>query len=199
MLKPHDTVYVLVDRPGCVFVESKWEKQRFGNVWALNGTLIFKGLCPLVSRPLLSDAFIDRTGVLEGEQTIRTFNVRASLRYSESLPRLNHSFLRPIVTKPKADLVTWTLKDWTVLGHPGSCSNIYIYDTPDTHWLSRSSKDLVRADASARPTLPTHHPVIGRIPASANIRTTRVPCTIHDYRKTQRRCTPPHPHLLPTR
>ena len=49
VLKPHDTVYVLVDRPGCVFVESRGEKRRFGNVWALNGTLIFKGLCPLVS------------------------------------------------------------------------------------------------------------------------------------------------------
>ena len=157
VLKPHDTVYVLVDRPGCVFVESKGGKRRFGNVWALNGTLIFKGLCPLVSHPLLSDVFLDRTGVLEGEQLIRSFNVRASLRYSESLPRLNHSFLRPIVTKPKADLITWTLKDWTVLGHPGSCSNIYIYDTRDTHWLSRSSEDLVRIDASIAP-YDTHTP-----------------------------------------
>ena len=153
VLKPHDTVYVLVDKPGCVFIESKGGKRRFGNVWALNGTLIFKGLCPLVSRPLHSYAFLDRTGVLEGEQSIRRFNIQASLRYSESLPRLNHSFLRPIMTKPWADLASWTLKDWTVLGHPGSCSNIYIYDTQDTHWLSKpsSSKDLVRVDASGTP------------------------------------------------
>ena len=56
-LKAHDTVYVLVDGPECVFVERKGEKRRFGNVWALNGTLIFKGLCPLLSRPLHSDTF----------------------------------------------------------------------------------------------------------------------------------------------
>ncbi|KAH8996044.1 hypothetical protein EDB92DRAFT_1844912 [Lactarius akahatsu] len=43
-LKPHDIVYVLVDRPGRVFLETKGEKRRFGNVWMLNGTLIFKGL-----------------------------------------------------------------------------------------------------------------------------------------------------------
>ena len=53
VLKPHDTVYVLVDRPSCVFIESKGEMRRFGNVWVLNGTLIFKGLCTLVSRQLL--------------------------------------------------------------------------------------------------------------------------------------------------
>ncbi|KAH9169792.1 hypothetical protein EDB89DRAFT_1391178 [Lactarius sanguifluus] len=38
-LKPHDTVYVLVDRPGRVFLETEGEKRRFGNVWMLNGTL----------------------------------------------------------------------------------------------------------------------------------------------------------------
>jgi hypothetical protein len=132
VLKPNDTVYVLVDRPGCVFLEAKGEKRRFGNVWALNGTLIFK----------------DCTGVLEGERPIRSLNVRASLRYSESLPRLNHSSLRPIMTNPSTDLASWTLKDWTVLGDPGTCSNIYIYDTQDTHWLSKSFKDLVPINAS---------------------------------------------------
>ena len=185
VLKPRDTVYVLVDKPGCVFVQSKGEMRRFGNVWALNGTLIFKGLCPLVSRPLHSDAFPDRTGVLDGEQSIRRFNVQASLRYSESLPRLNHSLLRPIMTKPLDDLASWTLNDWTVLGHPGSCSNIYIYDTQDAHWLSKPSsfEDEVRVDASGTPH-DTHHPIIGHIPSSANNRTTRVPCTIYDHRKT---------------
>jgi len=43
-LKPHDTVYILVDRPGRVFLETEGEKRRFGNVWMLNGTLIFKSL-----------------------------------------------------------------------------------------------------------------------------------------------------------
>jgi hypothetical protein len=154
VLKPSGTVYVLVDKPDCVFVESKGEQRRFGNVWALNGTLIFKGLCPLASRPLLSDVFPDRTGVLEGEQSVRSFGVRRSLRYSKSLPRSNLSSLWPIMTTPSADLASWTLKDWTVLRLPRSCSrNIYIYDTQDIQWLSRpsSSKDVVSADASAHP------------------------------------------------
>ena len=43
-LKPHDTIYVLIDRPGRVFIESEGERRGFGNVWTLNGTLIFKGL-----------------------------------------------------------------------------------------------------------------------------------------------------------
>jgi hypothetical protein len=43
-LKPHDTVYVLVDRPSRVFIETEGERRGFGNVWMLNGALIFKGL-----------------------------------------------------------------------------------------------------------------------------------------------------------
>ena|SRR6266702_3731100 len=43
-LKPYDTVYVLVDRPGRVFLETEGRKRSFGNVWMLNGTLIFKSL-----------------------------------------------------------------------------------------------------------------------------------------------------------
>lgn len=46
VLKPNDAVYVLVDRPGCVFLETEQEKRRFGNVWMLNGTQIFKGFSP---------------------------------------------------------------------------------------------------------------------------------------------------------
>ena len=41
-----DTVYVLVDRPGRVFLEAERRPRIFGNVWTLNGTLIFKGLSP---------------------------------------------------------------------------------------------------------------------------------------------------------
>ena len=44
-LKPNDTVYVLVDRPGGVIIRTERERLRFGNVWILNGSLIFKGLC----------------------------------------------------------------------------------------------------------------------------------------------------------
>ena len=42
-LKPNDTVYVLVDRPSHVFLETVTEKRSFGNIWMLNGSTIFKG------------------------------------------------------------------------------------------------------------------------------------------------------------
>ena len=43
MLKARDTVYVLVDRPGGVFLETEQGRRRFGNVWMVNKTQIFKG------------------------------------------------------------------------------------------------------------------------------------------------------------
>ena len=45
-LEHNDTLYVLFDRPGRVFLETEhWHKPRiFGNIWLLNGLLIFRGL-----------------------------------------------------------------------------------------------------------------------------------------------------------
>jgi hypothetical protein len=47
ILKPHDNVYVLVDKPdlGRVYleVEDKEPKRIFGNVWMPNDVMIFKG------------------------------------------------------------------------------------------------------------------------------------------------------------
>lgn len=54
VLKAHDTVYVLVDRSGLVFLETEREKRRFGNVWMLNRTQIFKGLAPPFPKSPLS-------------------------------------------------------------------------------------------------------------------------------------------------
>jgi hypothetical protein len=153
-LKPRDTVYVLVDRPSRVFLETEQEKRSFGNIWMLNSSLIFKGLRYVSSSLCIhSDLFPDSAGVLEGEQLIRSFSVRASgsLRYcerpavfpnSQSCALLKHSCLRPIIT-PSADLTLGSpFKNWTVLSRPASCSNsIHIYDT---QWASGSSKDLVR-------------------------------------------------------
>ncbi len=42
--REHRTIYVLVDRPGRVFLESKSINRSFGNVWMMNDFLIFKGL-----------------------------------------------------------------------------------------------------------------------------------------------------------
>ena len=39
----NDTVYVLFDRPGRVFLETGHKSKIFGNIWLLNGSLIFRG------------------------------------------------------------------------------------------------------------------------------------------------------------
>ena len=44
-LEHNCTVYVLVDGPSRVFLEIECNLRTFGNVWALNGTLIFRGSC----------------------------------------------------------------------------------------------------------------------------------------------------------
>lgn len=122
-LKPHDTVYVLVDRPGRVFLESEGEKRSFGNVWMLNGTLIFK----------------DSSGVLEGEQLVRNTSIKGNWwRYDEPVVssncerrvRLNHRRLRPILTTPSVGPSTSEMPfdDWTDLSHPSSHSiNVQMY------------------------------------------------------------------------
>lgn len=94
-------------------------------------TPCFRSLC------LLSDVFTDYSGVLEGEQLVRSSNTRSNLwhceqpvLYQDSKPssRLNHGYLRPIVTTPLADSSWETFQDWTVLSHPASHSiNIHIY------------------------------------------------------------------------
>jgi hypothetical protein len=44
-LKDNNTIYVLSDRPGRVFLEIERRQRVFGNVWILNGVLIFRRLC----------------------------------------------------------------------------------------------------------------------------------------------------------
>ncbi|KAH9169796.1 hypothetical protein EDB89DRAFT_1391699 [Lactarius sanguifluus] len=133
-LKPHDTVYVLVDRPGHVFLETEGGSRRFGNVWMLNGTLIFK----------------DSSGVLEGEQFVRGTSISGNWRcYEEPKvfpececpPRLNPSRLRPIVTTPSVDPASgMPFDDWAILSHPSSHSiNIQIYSA---HGRRESTMDL---------------------------------------------------------
>ncbi len=138
-LEYNDTVYVLIDRPCRVFLDIHYKPRIFGNVWSLNGFLIFRGLRHVSrSRCFLSDAFPDSSGVLEGEKLVRGSSIRYHLRYreqpvvyhdSESRPRLNHSYLRPIVTTPSANPTSdGAFEEWTVLSRPASHSiNIHIY------------------------------------------------------------------------
>ena len=46
-LENNDTVYVLFDRPCRVFLDTELESRIFGNVWSLNGILVFRGLSHL--------------------------------------------------------------------------------------------------------------------------------------------------------
>ncbi|KAH9054692.1 hypothetical protein EDB87DRAFT_1688992 [Lactarius vividus] len=123
-LKPHDTIYVLIDRPGRVFLETEGGIRRFGNVWMLNGALIFK----------------DSSGVLEGEELVRGTIIRGNWqRYEEPMvfpkcecrPRLTPNRLRPIMTTPSADPASGAaFDDWAILSHPSSHSiNVQIYST----------------------------------------------------------------------
>jgi hypothetical protein len=55
-----DKVYVLTDTTRRVYLETPQKTRSFGNFWVLNGTILFKGVCPtfrllfvlLFSRPL---------------------------------------------------------------------------------------------------------------------------------------------------
>ena len=46
-MEHNDTIYVLFDRPGRVFLETEPKPRILGNIWLLNGCLIFRGLCSI--------------------------------------------------------------------------------------------------------------------------------------------------------
>ena len=138
-LEYNDTLYVLIDRPCRVFLDSEHQPRIFGNIWLLDSTLIFRGLCYVFLSPrFLSDIFPDYSGVIEGEELVKSSSIRGKLWYCEqpvvyhdSKPhsQLKHRTLRPIVTTPLSDPSTrGTFEDWTVLSHQESRSiNIHIY------------------------------------------------------------------------
>ena len=132
-LRHNDTIYVLFDKPGRVFLHTEQKSRIFGNIWSLNGSLIFRGLCHVsLSRRFLSDIFPDSSGVLSGERLVRGSSTRYYLRHleqsvsfhgSESRSRLNHRCLRSIVTTPPTNPSSdKTFEDWTALCRPASHS-----------------------------------------------------------------------------
>ena len=97
-----------------------------------------------------SDAFLDGTGVLQGEQLIRGSSSRYYLRHfeqsvyyhgSKSRSRLNHRCLRPIVTIPSANSSSdGEFEDWTALSCLTSHStDIHIYEL----WGSPASTSIL--------------------------------------------------------
>ncbi|KAH9016378.1 hypothetical protein EDB83DRAFT_2556335, partial [Lactarius deliciosus] len=119
------TIYVLVDRPGSVYLQTKQMNRGFGNVWMINDFLIFK----------------DHRGSLEGEQLVRLSVLPGNLWYCEQRiafsdsgvhGRSDHRSIRPIMTAPfpsPAPGSGRSFEDWTVLSHESSHSiHIHIYD-----------------------------------------------------------------------
>ncbi|KAH9023012.1 hypothetical protein EDB84DRAFT_1509555 [Lactarius hengduanensis] len=147
-LRHNYTVYVLFDGPGRLFLDIEHKLRVFGNVWSLNGSLIFR----------------DRSGVLEGEQLVRGFSIRRKLRYceqqalfydSEARSRLNHRYLRPIVTTSSADRSAGIFDDWKPLNRLAShFINIHIYDSRGS---PGSINSLVCFNTSVPPVLKLLH------------------------------------------
>ena len=135
-LEHNDTVYLLLDRPSRVFLHTEQQSRIFGNVWLLNGSLIFRGLCHVsISHHFLSNVFPDSSGVLEGERLVRSSNTRYYLRHiehsvvnpgSESRSRLNRRYLLPIMTPPPSN--PSSVGDWRI----GQLS-VAQHRTPLTH------------------------------------------------------------------
>ncbi|KAH9016380.1 hypothetical protein EDB83DRAFT_229622 [Lactarius deliciosus] len=156
--RPLRTIYVLVDRPGRTFLQTKQINRSFGNVWMINDFfLVFKGLCHIFLRRVLSDVSSDHRGSLEGKQLARISVLLGNLWYSEqqvSFPdsgihsRSDHRCMRPITTIPFATSAPASGRlfgDWTVLSHPASHSiHIHIYDA-ERHRLPGSTEDMVRS------------------------------------------------------
>ncbi|KAH9172507.1 hypothetical protein EDB89DRAFT_885780 [Lactarius sanguifluus] len=135
-LEHNDTVYVLFNRPCSIFLDIHHQLRIFDNVWSLNGFLIFR----------------DSSGVLEGEQLVRASSIRYNLRYceqpvvhqdSESRSRLNHRYLRPIVTPTANPTLSGDFEDWTVLSRLASHPiNMHVYRSRGSNG-STSSLDVV--------------------------------------------------------
>ncbi|KAI9432321.1 hypothetical protein H4582DRAFT_2102310 [Lactarius indigo] len=161
-LEHNDTVYVLFDRASRVFLDSEHNPRIFGNVWSLNGSLIFR----------------DDSGVLEGEQLIRSSSTRDKLWYREqpvvfhdsefchgSQLTRNHRCLRPIVTTSFGDFPTGgTFGDWKALSRPASHPiNIHIYGSRGSP-ISANSLDLPPPPpTSERPGYPVYYTTINTL------------------------------------
>ncbi len=166
------TIYVLVDRPGRVFLETKLINRSIGNVWMMNDFLIFKGLRHIYSWRLLSDVSPDHRGSLEGEQLVRLSALPGNLWYceqrvafpdSEAHARSDHRCMRPIMTSPFATPASGgPFRDWTVLSHPTSHPiHIHIYDA-ERFRPPGYTESMVRFDPSSIPRV-SRSPVPGRI------------------------------------
>ena len=125
----------------------------------------------------LSEVFPDSSGVLEGEKLVRVSSSRYILRYceqpvvhydSDSGPRLNHTYLSPIVTTPLANH-PWdeAFEDWTALSRSASHSmDMHVYS------LRASPESIRNVVCSVHLSSPLPHANVrkGYTSTSSNIR-----------------------------
>ncbi|KAH9023739.1 hypothetical protein EDB85DRAFT_304680 [Lactarius pseudohatsudake] len=119
-LRHNDTVYILVDRPGRVFLKTGRRNRIFSNVWMVHGTLIFR----------------DLHGRLEGERLVRRDISAGAMLYCEPLvlpnsasrARLNHGCIPAITTTSNNPAAGTTFEDWTFLSQPAlNFFNVHIF------------------------------------------------------------------------
>jgi hypothetical protein len=209
VLRPNDTIYVLVDQPRRVFLDTRRETRIFGNVFTLKDVMIFKGLSK--SRFFLYVVFtisLDVHGVLEGESV-----VGESILDVPNLWRSEKFFVIPdsntlaydlrlhpiITTTPTAKRTSRDRRDLLRGALDSSYNDLYIYvgQLPPL-WIPRKK---VRHDESSRRifTLTTLPSGPGPITVSANRRATRVVrFAVHNFRCAQQQYPPYNLRLLST-
>ena len=130
----HERISVLTDSAGQVTLETAGKMRVFGNVWAPNDCIIFKGSFPLCFFSL-SDTLSDLRGKLEGEGVVGAAiqgipNLRWFVNRSGSGPGVEP----PNPTKKKITSAAGVLiNDWRepireILRFPGA--NIHFTDKP---------------------------------------------------------------------
>ena len=210
VLRPNDTVYVLVDQPRRVFLDTRRETRMFGNVFTSKDVMIFKGLFNF--RFLLYAIFtisLDVHGVLEGDSV-----VGESILDVPNLWRNEKFFVIPdsntlaydlrlhpiITTTPTAKRTSRDRRDLLRGALDSSYNDLYIYvgQLPPL-WIPRKK---VRHDGSSPTifTLTTPRSGTGPATVSANIRATRVVrSAVHDFRCAQQQYPPYNFRLLSAR
>ena len=179
VLGHNDTLYVLFNGPSRVFLHTEHKSRMFCNVWLLNGFLIFRGWCHAsLSCGLLSEVIPDGSGILEGEKLVRVSSSRYVLRYcerpvvhydsdSDSGPRLNHTYLPPIVTTSLTNLsLDEAFEDWAALSRSSRSMDMHVYSLRVS---PESIRSLVRFRSSKSPI--SHANIcIGPTSTTSNIR-----------------------------
>ena len=134
----HERISVITDSSGYVVLAAAGRTRVFGNVWASNDNIIFKGPFPLCSLYVffsVSDSLLDLSGKLESESVVGasiqgTPNLRC---FVQRWPSLDTTFTQ--ITSAAGVLIpNWTEPIHQMLRSPGD--RILITDNPSL-WGSR--------------------------------------------------------------